>query len=89
METKALGVQMARLVFEENQKKWTTSVTVAEKFEKEHKNVTRDIEGLRCSPEFMSANFERISYLDQINREQKAYRMTHDTALVEAKVGRH
>ncbi len=55
-----------------------TSLDVAETFEKEHKNVLRDIEGLKCSDEFKRLNFEPISYLDSMNRTQKAYRMTRD-----------
>jgi Rha family phage regulatory protein len=56
----------------------TTSVKVAEVFQKEHKNVLRDIEQLTCSPEFHRLNFEPISYRDHYNREQRAFTMTKD-----------
>ncbi len=56
----------------------TTSLIVAEIFNKEHKNVLRDIETLECSDDFNRLNFELISYLDSMNREQKAYNITKD-----------
>lgn len=55
-----------------------TSLDIAETFGKEHKNVLRDIETLRCSEEFNRLNFEPISYADAMNRQQKAYAMTRD-----------
>lgn len=56
----------------------TTSLIIAAIFEKEHRNVCRDIESLSCSEEFNTLNFERISYVDSMSREQKAYNMTKD-----------
>ncbi|MCM1301906.1 MAG: phage regulatory protein/antirepressor Ant [Bacteroides cellulosilyticus] len=56
----------------------TTSLIVAQVFEKEHKNVLRDIETLPCSKDFNRLNFERITYKDARNREQTAYEMTKD-----------
>jgi Rha family phage regulatory protein len=41
----------------------TTSYKVAEKFEREHKNVLRDIENLHCSSEFRLLNFE-LMFID-------------------------
>lgn len=55
-----------------------SSLIVAERFDKEHKNVIRDIENLECSEEFNRLNFERISYKDSMNRKQTAYAMTSD-----------
>ncbi len=55
-----------------------TSLDVAETFEKEHKNVLRDIETLGCSEIFGKLNFEPISYIDAANRKQRAYAMTRD-----------
>lgn len=54
------------------------SLIVAKMFEKEHKNVVRDIENLECSEEFNKLNFERIFYKDTMNRKQTAYAMTRD-----------
>lgn len=57
---------------------WTTSLMVADKFDKEHFNVLQSIERLECSKEFNDLNFQAISYKDSMNREQKAYRVTKD-----------
>lgn len=60
----------------------TTSLQVADKFGKLHKNVLRDIENLECSPEFHRLNFEPMSYLAEIGnggvRENRAYNITRD-----------
>lgn len=55
-----------------------TSLDIAETFGKEHKNVLRDIRGLGCSEGFNRLNFEPISYVDSMNREQEAVVMTRD-----------
>ncbi|MFV0379725.1 MAG: sugar-binding domain-containing protein [Anaerorhabdus sp.] len=59
------------------------SLFVAEFFEKEHKNVLRDITKITdpksgLSREFAQLNFEPTSYTDGWNRKQKAYAMTRD-----------
>lgn len=69
---------MNKLVFIENGKTVTDSLTIAEVFGKEHKNVIRDIENLECSEEFNRLNFERISYQDSMNREKPKYIITQD-----------
>lgn len=55
-----------------------TSLDVAETFGKEHRHVLRDIRELGCSEEFNRSNFGPISYIDAMNREQKAVVMTRD-----------
>jgi len=71
------------------------SLFVAQAFEKEHKNVLRDIEKLIApdsglSAEFNRLNFEPITYHDARNRKQKAYALTRDgfTMLVMGYTGR-
>lgn len=59
------------------------SLFVADFFEKEHKNVLRDIEKITqpssgLSEEFNQLNFEPITYKDARNRKQKAYAMTRE-----------
>ncbi len=59
------------------------SLFVAECFEKEHKNVLRDIQRITApnsglSSDFIQLNFEPISYHDARNRKQKAYALTRD-----------
>ena len=66
------------LVLIVNDKVQTTSRVIAETFEKEHKNVLRDIEALDCSEEFAALNFEPISYEDAYGRPQREYSITKD-----------
>ena len=47
-------------------------------FEKEHKNVIRDIRELDCSEEFRLLNFEQSSYKNQQGKKQPCYCMTRD-----------
>lgn len=59
------------------------SLFVAEFFEKEHKNVLRDIAKITAPASGLSTNFGRLnfeptSYVDGWNRKQKAYAMTRD-----------
>ncbi len=59
------------------------SLFVAEFFEKDHKNVLRDIEKITdpksgLSADFNRLNFELITYTDARGRKQKAYAMTRD-----------
>jgi len=56
----------------------TTSLLVAQVFDKDHRKVCRDIEALESSPEFNAANFGRISYSDSMKRDQRAYEITKD-----------
>lgn len=56
----------------------TTSLIISEIFEKNHKEVLRDIDNLDCPEDFNQRNFALISYKDSMNREQRAYEMTKD-----------
>lgn len=51
---------------------------VAQYFEKEHKNVVRDIRELDCSEEFSRLNFEPSTYKDDRGKKQPCYYMTRD-----------
>ena len=57
---------------------FTTSLIVAQAFEKEHKNVLRDIENLECSALFNELNFEPVEYKDAKGEMRPAYRLTRD-----------
>lgn len=71
--------QFENIVSVDDGKMFTTSLLVAEAFEKEHKNVLRDIENLECSPEFRRLNFEQTPYVHPQNGETyPAYRLTRD-----------
>jgi len=69
---------LLELVIEQDNRPVTTSRKVAEAFEKEHKNVIRDIEGLDCSENFRRLNFELSSYKSLQNKEMPEYIMSRD-----------
>lgn len=56
----------------------TTSLLVAEKFNKRHKNVLRDIEKMECSDSFTRLNFEPSEYQDSTGRTLPMYLITRD-----------
>ncbi len=55
-----------------------TSLMIAEKFGKDHKNVLRAIEKVDCSEKFSRLNFEPCSYTNNNNRQMPMYRVTRD-----------
>lgn len=61
-------------------KAYTTSLDVAKHFHRSHKNVLQSIERLLsdCPDDFGRLNFQPISRLDNINREQPAFNLTRD-----------
>lgn len=64
------------LVFVHQDRPVTDSLTVARVFEKEHKNVLRDIEDLGCSPQFSRLNFVPSTYVTERGREYPKYVIT-------------
>lgn len=56
----------------------TTSLLVAEKFGKLHKDVLRAVRNLHCSEEFNQRNFAPIDFIDKNSDSQPAYEMTKD-----------
>jgi Rha family phage regulatory protein len=67
-----------KLVFQTNGKLKTDSLIMAKVFEKEHKNVMRDIRNLECSSEFRKLNFELTDYVDKNGDSQPKYEMSRD-----------
>jgi Rha family phage regulatory protein len=67
---------MSDLVFINRKEVKTNSVIVAEKFQKQHKNVVRKIENLFRSPDFARLNFEPSEYTDSTGRNLKMYIIT-------------
>lgn len=61
---------------------FTTSLSIARAFGKEHKDVLRAISNLECSPDFRERNFALSSYTAETGngtiREYPAYRLTRD-----------
>lgn len=56
----------------------TTSINIADKFEKRHADVIRSIENLECSKEFTERNFALSEYIDSTGRKLPMYIVTRD-----------
>lgn len=56
----------------------TTSLVIAEKFNKKHCDVLRSIRSLECSVEFTERNFALSSYTDSTGRNLPMYNITRD-----------
>lgn len=67
---------MNALVFIDNNRVVTDSLTVANVFAKGHDKVLRDIRELECSEQFRLSNFGESTYLNQQGREMPKYLMT-------------
>ncbi|MBF0096258.1 MAG: Rha family transcriptional regulator [Magnetococcales bacterium] len=63
------------VVADEQGNLWTDSLTIAEMFDREHRNVTRSIEQLITDGTIDALNFERISYIDSMSRTRHALRL--------------
>lgn len=59
---------MSHLVFIEGGQAVTDSLTIAEVFGKEHKNVLKDIREMECSDVFRRLNFEQSTYVNSQNK---------------------
>lgn len=66
--------------FGEEIKPCTSSLKVAEYFEKEHRNVIRDIKDVisKCSESFNALNFELVEYTDAKGQKRPMYLLTRD-----------
>lgn len=69
---------MTQLVFIENGRTVTDSLTVAEVFGKNHKDVLRDIRDLECSKDFRERNFAPSSYCSEQRKELPKYIISQD-----------
>jgi anti-repressor protein len=67
-----------KLVFIENNRPLTDSVTVSETFGKRHADVLRSIENLECSQEFNERNFASVDYKDAKGESRPKYLITQD-----------
>ena len=66
------------LVILKNNRSLTTSLIVAEVFEKRHDNVLQSIKEMSCTPEFSQLNFQEAYYLDAQGKERIMYNLTRD-----------
>ena len=69
---------MNDLVIVKNGKVICTSLMVANRFEREHKNVLQSIQNLECSKEFTELNFQLSEYKDSTGRKLPMIEMTRD-----------
>lgn len=66
------------LVSLSNREPVTTSLIVAEKFNKRHDHVLRAVQNLECSEKFRLLNFGESSYRNEQNKKQPMYTITRD-----------
>ncbi|MDZ7831649.1 MAG: Rha family transcriptional regulator [Desulfobacterales bacterium] len=71
-------IEPVNFVSVENGQPVTTSKIIADKFEKEHKDVLKIIKNLECSRKFSQRNFAPASYLDHQNKARPMYKLTRD-----------
>ena len=69
---------MNSIVLVKNQSVITTSILVAEKFERNHRDILRAIKKLDCSHDFTERNFTLSEYEDITGRKLPMYQMTKD-----------
>lgn len=69
---------MNQLVFIQDGKTVTDSLTVAEVFGKRHADVLRSVDNLECSDEFNERNFASVKYLDTKGQSRRKIVMTQD-----------
>jgi Rha family phage regulatory protein len=59
-----------------------TTLTIANEFSRRHNNVMREIDSLVADGTIDVRDFAHISYIDELNRSQRAYRLTERAALI-------
>lgn len=74
----SMNLDTNNLVSVQDHRAVTTSLQVAEKFGKLHKNVIRSIKSLDCSDKFNRLNFEPAEYIDAKGEKRIMYYMTRD-----------
>ncbi len=77
MNSKQISIIKQQLTIKDGEPR-VSSLTIAEAFGKQHKNVLRDIEALDCSLEFNRLNFEPVMYKDAKGEMRPSYEMTKD-----------
>jgi Rha family phage regulatory protein len=76
--TNAKSTAPASLVRIVNNQPTTTSLVIAKKFKKLHKNVIQGVDNLEYSTEFRRLNFQPTYYLDEQGKVQPCYEMSRD-----------
>ncbi|HHZ9098809.1 TPA: Rha family transcriptional regulator [Klebsiella pneumoniae] len=82
MNTAIVSTTEAPKVFTKDGRLVTSSQSIADYFDKQHKDVLRKIDMLDCSPEFTSANFcadvQTVEVGNGAERESRCYLITKD-----------
>lgn len=76
--TTSLTLTVFDLVFNQGEQIRTTSLKIAEAFNKQHKDVIRKLKTLECSDEFTERNFTLSEYKDSSGRKLSMFEMTKD-----------
>lgn len=71
-----ISISTAELVFNHENKPVTTSLIVAQAFEKRHDNVLQAIQTLGCPKSFTALNFQASDYTDSTGRKLPMYIVT-------------
>lgn len=71
-------IQIDDAVFIQDQQVKTTSLKVADIFNKQHKDVLRKLESLECSSDFNERNFTLVEYKDAKGENRPMYEMSKD-----------
>lgn len=78
-QDKALAAIRSTIVIESHDGQiWTTSLEIAKRFGKNHKNVLRAIENIGRTAEFSRLNFEPRDYIDDRGKVQPCFNITRD-----------
>ncbi|WP_230855801.1 Rha family transcriptional regulator [Vibrio kanaloae] len=76
--TTSLTLTVSDLVFNQGEHIRTTSLKIAEAFNKRHDDVLRRLRSLECSQDFIDRNFTGNKYKDKRGRSLPLYEMTKD-----------
>lgn len=82
MPKKPVATVSSKLIQIESGEAWTTSLAIAEVFDRRHNDVMREVEGLMSDGTIDVRDFSHISYTDSMNRPQRAYRLNERAALI-------
>ncbi len=76
MNTAILPTNFESFIFQSGDDLKTTSLKVAEAFQKRHDDVLKKLRSLECSADFNARNFAEVEYTDAKGEKRPAYEMT-------------
>ena len=78
MNNKLIKALASEVITVKDDESWTDSLLIAEKFNKQHKDVLKVIKNLGCSEEFSRRNFAPSDYIDERGKKQPMFRISRD-----------